>query len=86
MKVTAFLAGILIVSPVLGLRAVLAPRFEVPNVPNPTRGTLSPFSNASAIASNVASNARPASALVSPTFAAIASTNSTFFSFPPSKS
>ena len=81
MKVTAFLAGILTVAPVCGLRPSLAFLLETLNVPNPATGTLSPFFNALVITSNVASKARFASAFVNPVFAAIASTNSAFFHF-----
>ena len=78
MNVTAFLAAILTVSPVLGLRPSRADLFETANVPNPTRGILSPFAKASVIVANVASSALVASDLVNPAFSAIASTNSTF--------
>ena len=53
----------------------------IAKVPNPTRGTLSPFTNASVITENVASTALPASALVIPALLATASINSTFFIF-----
>ena len=43
LNVTAVLAAILTVSPVLGLRPSLASLFEVANVPNPTNETFSPF-------------------------------------------
>ena len=79
MKVTAFLAAILTVSPVLGLRPSRAALLDTPKVPKPTSGTLSPFLSAPVIASIVASIARVASALVNPAFYATASTNSTFF-------
>ena len=79
MKVTAFLAAILTVSPVLGLRPSLAALSETPNVPKPTSGTLSPFTNASVIAAKVASIALVESALVNPVAVATASTNSTYF-------
>ena len=79
MKVTAFLASILTVSPVLGLRPSRAALSDTANVPKPTSGTLSPLTKASVIAANVASIALVESALVNPVAVATASTNSTFF-------
>ena len=79
LKVTSFLAAILTVSPVLVLRPSRAALSETAKVPNPTSGTLSPFTNASVIAAKVASIALVESALVNPVAVATASTNSTFF-------
>lgn len=78
MKVTAFLAAIVTVSPVLGLRPSRAALLDTSNVPNPTSGTLSPFAKALVITLKVASIALVASALVNPVSSATASTNSTF--------
>ena len=75
MKVTAFLAAIWTVSPVLGFLPSRAALLLTPNVPNPTTGTFSPFFKALVIASKVASTALPAAALVNPADFATASTN-----------
>ena len=62
MKVTAFLAAIVTVSPVLGLRPSRAALLDTSNVPNPATGTLSPLAKAFLITLKVASNAFVASA------------------------
>lgn len=57
LKVGRFEAGILIVSPVRGLRPVVAARLETENVPKPTRRTSSPFFREALMQSITASRA-----------------------------
>ena len=72
-------AGILIASPVRGLRPVEAARFATEKVPKPTRRTSSPFFKALLIDSITASSASCAAALVMSAFLATASTSSDLF-------
>ncbi len=74
-----FLAAILIVAPVCGLRPSLAALLVTEKVPKPTKVTLSPFFNALLAAPMKASIVLPASALVIPVSDAIASINSALF-------
>src|SRR3989344_8233949 len=60
------IALIWIVSPVLGLRPVLAARVLPSKMPNPATETSSPFFRCSVIAAIIASTARSASAFVHP--------------------
>ena len=64
------LAAILTVAPVCGLRPSRAALSLTEKVPNPGTVILSPLANTPLIASNVASIARVASALVKPAFSA----------------
>ena len=57
LKVGRFDAGILIFSPVRGLRPVVAARFDTENVPKPTRRTSSPFFKVPLMLDNTASRA-----------------------------
>src|SRR5579883_1102221 len=80
-----FEAGILIGSPVRGLRPSEAARLRTLKVPKPTSRTSCPFFNDFVMESNTASTALAASALVSSVTAATASTSSFLFtSGPPS--
>src|SRR5690606_36617588 len=74
-----FLALILIVSPVAGLRPVRAARLVTENVPKPGIVTLSPFFSVFVIVSRVALSARSASAFVRSVAFAMASTSSPLF-------
>ena len=74
----ARLAGTLIVSPVRGLRAVLAFLFATENVPNPTSATLSPLFKAAVTFSTNVSSAILAALFEIFAFAAIFSISSAF--------
>ena len=76
-----FEALIFIVSPVLGLRPILAARLRTENVPKPTSVIESPLFRALVSASNAASKARAAEALDRSADSAIASINSALFIF-----
>jgi hypothetical protein len=72
-------ALIWMVSPVRGLRPVRAARAFTEKVPKPTMDTDPPFFSAPVMAPVNASRARPASALLRPESAAIASISSDLF-------
>jgi hypothetical protein len=71
-------AGIVITSPVLGLRPFLDFLFTTENVPNPTRVTFCPFFRADLIEFRVASRDLDESALLSPVPEEILSISSAF--------
>jgi hypothetical protein len=71
-----FAAGMVITSPVLGLRPFRDFLFVTEKVPNPTSVTFCPFFNADLTAFKVASSAFDASALLSPVPEEILSINS----------
>jgi hypothetical protein len=73
-----FAAGMVMTSPVLGLRPFLDFLLDTEKVPKPTSVTFCPFFMADLIAFNVESSARDASALLNPVPDAILSINSAF--------
>src|SRR5208282_5232169 len=76
LKRTLFDAGMVISSPVAGLRPLPAARVLTENVPKPTRRTSSPLFSAWVIAPITASSASPAAALEVSVASATASINS----------
>src|SRR5579859_1011129 len=80
---TCFEAGILICSPVRGLRPTEASLLTTWKVPKPTLRNSPCFFSAASMPSNTASTALPASAFESPAFAATTATNSFLFTIEP---
>jgi hypothetical protein len=76
---TVFAAGMVMVSPVEGLRPVRSERAPVENDPKPISYTVSPRVTADVTASRIASMASPVLALLSPVLAATASMSSCLF-------
>ena len=79
MNLGCFDALIWMVSPVLGLRPVVAARWATEKVPKPTIRTSPPDFNADVMLSNTPSTARPASAFGQPAASATAETRSFLF-------
>ncbi|CAJ54574.1 NA [Lawsonia intracellularis PHE/MN1-00] len=75
---TTFDAGIVIISPVRGLRPLRALRDSTESVANPVKVNLPSLANTSSILINVAFNVRSAAALVILTLDAIWATRSAF--------
>ncbi len=80
-NLTVFAAGIVMVSPVDGLRPVRSARAPVENEPNPISWTVSPRVTAAVTASRMASMASPVLTLLSPVVDATASISSCLFIF-----